>query len=249
MNRNLNHLIGSLIVASGLALAATTEAATIIFTQQGFSSDSLLSTDGSLLVAAINLGTTTDVTTTNGIVFDGDTDGSYTANGMTIGIFNTPSAQYANAVNGGYYTGLDVAGAGTQTLLDTLGYANGDNGEVLLSGLTINKRYEVQLLIVDEVDTGRTVDVLSGSSGGIPTATDITAADYTDRSDGYALLVTGTFTADATTQSLYLEAEPKVSGFHYSRLNAMQLRVVPEPSSTALLGLGGLALMLRRKRS
>jgi len=27
------------------------------------------------------------------------------------------------------------------------------------------------------------------------------------------------------------------------------LQIVPEPSSTALLGLGGLALMLRRKRS
>jgi hypothetical protein len=32
-------------------------------------------------------------------------------------------------------------------------------------------------------------------------------------------------------------------------LNYFQVTAVPEPSSTALLGLGGLALMLRRKRS
>jgi len=32
-------------------------------------------------------------------------------------------------------------------------------------------------------------------------------------------------------------------------LSGYVLRTVPEPSSTALLGLGGLALALRRKRS
>jgi len=32
-------------------------------------------------------------------------------------------------------------------------------------------------------------------------------------------------------------------------VRSFQVPAVPEPSSTALLGLGGLALMLRRKRS
>jgi hypothetical protein len=51
--------------------------------------------------------------------------------------------------------------------------------------------------------------------------------------------VIGTFIADDTTQSIT---------FSNDMFSALQLRQVPEPTTTALLGLGGLALILRRRK-
>lgn len=54
------------------------------------------------------------------------------------------------------------------------------------------------------------------------------------------------FTSNGTsTYDLYLREN---NAGNRSRLNAVRLTLVPEPSSTALLGLGGLALLIRRKR-
>ncbi|MDB4409051.1 PEP-CTERM sorting domain-containing protein, partial [Akkermansiaceae bacterium] len=71
----------------------------------------------------------------------------------------------------------------------------------------------------------------------------------------------GTFTADAASQTFRMGATRAgnyVDGQAYdnsnggqAQINALQVRdlgVVPEPSSTALLGLGGLALILRRRK-
>ncbi|MEJ6701262.1 MAG: PEP-CTERM sorting domain-containing protein [Akkermansiaceae bacterium] len=67
------------------------------------------------------------------------------------------------------------------------------------------------------------------------------------------MLVTGTFTADSTSQDFTVEAfyddgATKVS--KGAQLNALLVHTtaVPEPSSTALLGPGGLALILRRRK-
>jgi hypothetical protein len=56
----------------------------------------------------------------------------------------------------------------------------------------------------------------------------------------------GSFTADSTSQGFQAYNTGDTAGF----LNAVSVRttLVPEPSSTALLGLGGLALILRRRK-
>lgn len=54
----------------------------------------------------------------------------------------------------------------------------------------------------------------------------------------------GTFTASGTTQDLTALA----NGFGQAHINAFQVRAVPEPSSAALLGLAGFALILRRRK-
>jgi hypothetical protein len=53
----------------------------------------------------------------------------------------------------------------------------------------------------------------------------------------------GTFTADATTQTLYMET----INIAQSHINAYQIRLIPEPSSALLGGLGLLALLRRRR--
>jgi hypothetical protein len=62
------------------------------------------------------------------------------------------------------------------------------------------------------------------------------------------LVVTATFTNDADFKdAISFEAFDGATSTGL-QLNAYQLRSVPEPSSTALLGLGGLALILRRRK-
>ncbi len=72
---------------------------------------------------------------------------------------------------------------------------------------------------------------------GAPTSLDSFSATGTFTSDGSGVLtieLTDTITAGADNP------EPRLNGF--------QLSVVPEPSTSALLGLGGLALILRRRK-
>ncbi len=59
--------------------------------------------------------------------------------------------------------------------------------------------------------------------------------------------ITGTFIADATTQIFHssygTSTRSQLSGYQLREISS-----VPEPSSTALIGLGGLALILRRSK-
>ena len=73
-----------------------------------------------------------------------------------------------------------------------------------------------------------------------------TVATSTATADPNNPVVTFTFTSDGT--SAYDIFVRENNSENRSRLNAVRITSVPEPSSTALLGLGGLALMLRRRR-
>lgn len=113
-----------------------------------------------------------------------------------------------------------------------------------LSGLTSGQQYRVQALIYDGRGnhTGRTVTFDGVDMG-------VYANGVSGVSWGPGLLVTGTFTADAATQDFTIETFEPSGGSAGNQLNAITLySVVPEPSSAALLGLGGLALILRRRK-
>jgi hypothetical protein len=112
--------------------------------------------------------------------------------------------------------------------------------------LTSGHTYRIQALVFD----GR-------GDAGIPGRTvqfdGVDQGQYANGVDGVTwgdgLLVTGTFTADAATQDFTNEGFQGANSTG-AQLNALLVHTtaVPEPSSAALLGLGGLALILRRRK-
>jgi hypothetical protein len=86
-------------------------------------------------------------------------------------------------------------------------------------------------------------------SGGDNLVLDLTNYDFSN-GDSFTLVDYGTFTLGGQEfASVTIIGQALKSIDYGSGTNDSIILTVPEPSSTALLGLGGLALMLRRKRS
>jgi hypothetical protein len=156
-----------------------------------------------------------------------------------------------NSQNPSNYDGTTFpTGADAEILLDNLSGAynpEGGDGSVDFSGLTIGVTYQLQLIYCDDMDqnTERVMNIWSGDS---PLGDPDIIADHSSRDDDLALLVTATFTADATTQSVWMDFYGVPTDGDNGWLNGMQLSVVPEPATVTLLGLG-LCSLIRRKRS
>lgn len=125
------------------------------------------------------------------------------------------------------------------TVLDSHRWANGAGAAtVTFTGLSIGTEYSIQTAMVDirGCCSGRT-KFLGDTDGGTDSATFA-------RGDNVSFI--GTFTADATSQSLTVNvgAGSTDPGLSYYVLSE---GVVPEPSSLALLGLSGLFVARRRR--
>ena len=111
-------------------------------------------------------------------------------------------------------------------------------GLLIISGGTVNVTGALSFDVVNggnsatDVADG-TIDFTTGSTGEL-TVTGLTATDYE------AFYTAGDLTFAGDNSAAFADVF-EVSG------NTLSL-VVPEPSSTALLGLGGLALILRRRK-
>lgn len=131
---------------------------------------------------------------------------------------------------------------GLDDILDS--HDNVDGGapyELTLTGLTNGTLYQVQFISVYDLRgccSGRTQTLGDGNGN-------FTGPTFVRSSGGSAI---GTFTADGSTQLIEVFADPNnPAGNTDAGIAGIVVRVVPEPGSLALLGLGGLA-MLRRRR-
>ena len=158
--------------------------------------------------------------------------GTTIVNGVTF--TNTDNDLLGNSSSNGVWA-AGGADSSYNTLLSTLEFGGGGNFFTINVGggsLTINDQYEIQVWFVDD---------RSGTDARVMSFSDSDENNSVDLNDQFVI---GTFTADGTSQALGFDAQ----SFGNAHINAYQVRAVPEPSSTALLGLGGLALILRRRK-
>ena len=238
---------------SALALAgmmASAQAATITWataaplgTAPGNSAE--VSTNGTL-IEAVNAGMDDAVfgssVTVNGVTFTGSVSGSSAS--LFGSNYNTGGA---HAASGGGNASSDawLDGNGGDADYNLLVSSNEFFGGTPTTTLTlatglldVGAEYEIQVWYADDRDgpkRGRNLEL--NTTGG-------TAVSLFGEGNS----VIGSFTTDGTSQELQLNA----TNFGSALISAYQIReitaAVPEPSSTTLLGLGGLALILRRRK-
>jgi hypothetical protein len=180
-------------------------------------------------VAALNLGGTAGAP----LPIAG-TDITFVDAGLTAVV---GAGSVSNTGNGGFYSPV-TNNANLDAVLDSHSYITGNNpnsrGRLDLTGLTLGQTYLVQVIGVTDdrvccTSRTQTVDDGLGHISG-------------NLQRGLANFVTGTFTADAATQSIF------VSGVNDPGLSGLVLRAVPEPGVTGMLAAGAAVAMLRRAR-
>jgi fibronectin-binding autotransporter adhesin len=221
----------------------------------------------------VNLGATGTVTVSEGtLIFNGTSSGSNATgswtveNGATLSGSGTLSGTATIGLGGILSPGNSP---GTQTF-DNLAWSNGGtylweiNADLASGGgegadpgwdwINVTSDWDIS-----GITTGFNIDITSltnpGNVAGLADGFDYTGLSYLDPYESFTILSFGTLddTFDASLFTLNDSgfSNPKVGWSLEISGNDLVLNAVfvPEPSSTALLGLGGLALMLRRKRS
>lgn len=188
--------------------------------------------------------------TTSGVNFGAGGDLTVTSNGNDVVFTSNTTFLDQNQIDFGapFNVENNYQGAFTDadfnTLLDNGRFANASGpDELIVGGLAGNTTYQIQFFYTDARDAatlGREIDIAAGSAGSsdiITLTSNATGGQY-----GIFQFTTG---AGDTSASFFVDANGTDTTSH---LNAYAISAVPEPSSTALLGLGGLALIMRRRK-
>lgn len=173
--------------------------------------------------------------TVNGVLFRVSTD--------LLDQDTAATVDFSSATNGGdasydaILSTVDFGGGDSTTI--TVGDGDGDSTVSSPGLLTIGTPYEIQVWFVDDRDdAGRTFD--ERTMGFASSASD-SIVSLNDQ------FVIGTFTADATTQELYLDTIAPSTGFGNAHITAYQIREIPEPSAMLMSVVSALALLRRRR--
>lgn len=223
----------SAIIAASFIGMASINAANIFWSAGiNITGDSDISTNGTFVLGQ-NYGVASGAPTG-----DGGTAGDFTIGDVTFTqtTLNSDAAgTYGAQFNTGIYTG--AGSSDFHAIMDSnMWGATGAAATVIVAGLTANTQYEIQVFMGDDRNPGRTATIANGDGSGTVTGVNGNATSYI-----------GTFTTGAAETTVEFQATntPNDSTIN---LSALQVRTVPEPSSTALLGLGGFALIMRRRK-
>ena len=170
------------------------------------------------------------------LVAAGAQEGPLTVNGVAFPVWGSPGTNIS-VTNFTGATGLGY-GPRNSSYSDLLGggdyTASGNTANIIISNLVPTVHYEVQIFTpywdanYQSQYSDGTNSVLMGNTLSQPT------------------YVIGTFTATATTETIFATAAP---GSNYGITTAVQVLALPEPASGALLGLGALFALRRRRPS
>ena len=169
-----------------------------------------------------------------------------TAGVTTLGDFTINSS----GGNGDYDRGIPSGANQIDDLYRDFIFSQGTSITIAISGVGIaaDTEYELTFYAYDSGEPRRTA--VAGTAGTTGTKLEGFGGSTTAPTtlDQYAL--TGTFTSDSTGNLTFLVdgSGPAPGTAGRSAINGFEISAVPEPSTTALLGLGGLALILRRRK-
>jgi hypothetical protein len=233
------------IIAGLLALTASSQAATIVWTSSPLTGPVDVISTGTTVLAHVPV--VASAVTVNGVAFSTSTTGGGVT--MSVNLNNATSGFESNNA-----LGTNVASIGGSVEYKDLleGFRWNFTGSatnlpaitITFSDLTMGQEYKLRVWAADyrSWGVGRYVTVDGGT-----TIVDYNATDTANTTTGGGFF-TGVFTADSTSQAFTLTGVNTIQATNASaQYNALQLVAIPEPSAALLGGLGLLA-MLRRRR-
>jgi len=193
--------------------------------------------------------------------FDGTADslGNHNAEVLKGGFTGFTNTSYSPWVStgGGFASSLaSPNGGGENYVIEAPSTLSVDTGHTIALGDTFNVGFSWRNGYNWESNRTISVDLYYTDDDTIDgTATNIVSLDsggYETKNVWQTESATGQSFNDAAAngKKLFLKIQPHAPNGRYARVDNVYLDVttVPEPSSTALLGLGGLALILRRRK-
>lgn len=249
------------VFATALA-AANATAATIEWTATPLTGPENVSTRGTLLEALNFSGGVDDTgveydTTINGVTFEGFTNGVDSDQNFvspTATYFSADSVRVTPSDSDNYLGSAAEGGIGLELYDELLSRRllkelpnSAQFGAATLGSLTVGATYEVQLFMGGHFGSENryiVIDVGLPTEFGSASTTNFGDFDGDSLTNPNGVVLTGVFTADATTQSFTIQnrrGDDSVPGAKFY-LPGYQLREVPEPASAGLLALSVVAL-------
>ncbi len=152
------------------------------------------------------------------------------------GAISTLTSTHQGGVGGGDFLSASTGDANYDRLLTSVAYGAAAN--ITVEGLSIGTDYVAQFFYNDQRLPDRNLLFHDGDAGNVASL----SAAGGNNAGQYVL---GYFTADATNQLFSVNGD--WDGGVNADFTAAVVREVPEPASFTLIGLGGLALVGRRK--